>query len=164
MTRTPLHIGGCQCGAIRYALYAEPSGVSICHCRMCQKALGNFFGPFAGVKLEDFEWTRGQPKIFHSSDKAKRGFCANCGTPLSFAYVDSGAIDVSIGSLDRPAAVSPRTQIMPADKVTYVDSLADLPSRVIEPRHLDMLEAIKNSNHQHPDHHTLEWQPHEPNL
>ena len=37
--RQPVATGGCQCGAVRYALYAMPEG-SVCHCRMCQKAVG----------------------------------------------------------------------------------------------------------------------------
>ena len=32
--------GGCQCGAIRCAMTKAPAKVSICHCRMCQKASG----------------------------------------------------------------------------------------------------------------------------
>ena len=36
--------GGCQCGAVRYR--TESLGrPSICHCRMCQKAFGAFYGP-----------------------------------------------------------------------------------------------------------------------
>jgi hypothetical protein len=34
-SRTPALTGGCQCGAVRYALYAVPPEPSICHCRMC---------------------------------------------------------------------------------------------------------------------------------
>ena len=33
--RTPTMTGGCQCGAVRYALLSEPTGANICHCRMC---------------------------------------------------------------------------------------------------------------------------------
>lgn len=44
-TRSIVATGGCQCGAVRYALYAAPEG-SVCHCRMCQKAVG---GPFAAL-------------------------------------------------------------------------------------------------------------------
>jgi hypothetical protein len=62
--RKPFLTGGCQCGAVRYALYAEPERASICHCRMCQKALGNAFAPFAAVRLDDFRWTRGNPSIY----------------------------------------------------------------------------------------------------
>src|SRR5215475_8929725 len=42
-TRQPLHTGGCQCGAVRYALYGQPTNPHVCHCRMCQKAFGNYF-------------------------------------------------------------------------------------------------------------------------
>jgi hypothetical protein len=33
--RNPVLTGGCQCGAVCYALYAKPDRVGICHCRMC---------------------------------------------------------------------------------------------------------------------------------
>jgi hypothetical protein len=35
-TRKPVLTGGCQCGAVRYALYATPYNAHVCHCRMCQ--------------------------------------------------------------------------------------------------------------------------------
>ena len=101
--------GGCQCGAVRYALLEEPSGPHICHCRMCQKAFGSFFAPLTGVSLDKFELTRGELAIFKSSDLVERGFCRNCGTPLSFHFVDSDRIAVSIGSLDEPERIEPNT-------------------------------------------------------
>ena len=73
-TRKAHHTGGCQCGAVRYALYAEPTGASICHCRMCQKAFGGFFGPL--VTANELTWTLGAPAHFASSNKVRRGFCA----------------------------------------------------------------------------------------
>ena len=102
--------GGCQCGAVRYALKSEPTGASICHCRMCQKAFGNYFAPLTGVPLADLEWTRGQPGIFKSSEAVERGFCRDCGTPLSFRYVARDRISVSIGSLDEPQRAMPETR------------------------------------------------------
>ena len=65
--RKPLYTGGCQCGGVRYALYAEPTNPHVCHCRMCQKAFGNYFTPFAGVPPSDFAWVRGTPGVFKSS-------------------------------------------------------------------------------------------------
>ena len=47
--------GGCQCGAVRYALLEQPDNPHICHCRMCQKAFGSFFAPLTGVPLDKFE-------------------------------------------------------------------------------------------------------------
>ena len=60
--------GGCQCGAVRYALKEMPSGPHICHCRMCQKAFGSFFAPLTGVPMAAFEVTRGTLAVFMSSD------------------------------------------------------------------------------------------------
>ena len=55
---------------------------------MCQKAFGSYFAPLAGVKTGDFEVTRGTIATFHSSDPVVRGFCRDCGTPLTFAVVE----------------------------------------------------------------------------
>ena len=70
----PVLTGGCQCGAIRFALKAVPVKVSICHCRMCQKASGAPFASFADIARDDFSWTRGTPASFRSSSIAMRGF------------------------------------------------------------------------------------------
>ena len=102
--------GGCQCGAVRYRLEAAPTGANICHCRMCQKASGGPFMAFAGVRLDELVWTRGAPKVFASSDVAERGFCAECGTPLTYRILGRDRISVTIGSLDRPSAVAPAMQ------------------------------------------------------
>ena len=48
--------------------------------------------------------------LFRSSSVVQRGFCRDCGTPLSFAYDHSKHIAVSIGSLDDPSAVTPERQ------------------------------------------------------
>ena len=108
MAGNSFHIaGGCQCGAVRYALKSEPTDASICHCRMCQKAFGNYFAPLTGVPRADLVWTRGGPSFFRSSEAVQRGFCRDCGTPLTFEYLARDRICVSIGSLDDPARVTP---------------------------------------------------------
>jgi len=102
--------GGCQCGAVRYALAESPQNACICHCRMCQKQFGSFFGAFADVHPDNFRITRGVPGWFQSSDEAQRGFCRNCGTPLFYRFLSSLRIAVSIGSLDRHSEVKPQAQ------------------------------------------------------
>ena len=102
--------GGCQCGAVRYRLDGDPAGANICHCRMCQKASGGPFMAFGGVRLDQLVWTRGKPAVFVSSAIAERGFCAECGTPLTYRVLDHDRIAVTIGSLDAPSAVAPGIQ------------------------------------------------------
>src|ERR1700745_4138114 len=95
----PVLTGGCQCGAIRFALAAVPVRVSICHCRMCQKASGAPFASFADIENSDFAWTRGTPAAFRSSSIAERDFCRDCGTPLSFRRIGGPPVEVIVGAL-----------------------------------------------------------------
>ncbi|WP_042674698.1 GFA family protein, partial [Xanthomonas citri] len=75
--------GGCQCGAVRFHVRGALADASICHCRMCQKAFGAYYAPLVSVRGTEFRWTRGEPKRFASSTVVQRGFCADCGTPLT---------------------------------------------------------------------------------
>ena len=93
--------GGCQCGAVRYALSERPRS-TVCHCRMCQRAVGNLFAALALGPKGALIWTRGQPAFFASSNIARRGFCRDCGTPLTFANDQADKIEVTTGSLDDP--------------------------------------------------------------
>ncbi len=146
--------GGCQCGAVRFRV-GRFGSASICHCRMCQKAFGSFFGPF--VTAHDLVWTRGERKLYASSDKAKRGFCANCGTPLT--YETGGPVEITIGALDHPDLAPPTIQVNPTDKLVLFDGLCTLPVRAVgaDPKQ----EAFNASltSFQHPDHDTREWPP-----
>ena len=145
--------GGCQCGAIRYR--AEGLGrASICHCRMCQKAFGNFYGPL--VHAKGLEWTRGKPKIYASSNKVNRGFCDDCGTPLLF---DFGSPEIAIGTLDDPELAAPVIQLNPTDKLSFVDGLHQLHTRdpQDEPHVAEFMAGVESN--QHPDHDTEDWSP-----
>ena len=155
--RKPLLTGGCQCGALRYALYAPPEGVHVCHCRMCQKAVGGPFAALAPVRMDAFAWTRGVPATFASSTAALRDFCPSCGTPLTFRYRHKPLIDVTLGSLDRPAETPPQVSYGVESRMPWLDRLAGLPASATN---LDYLPPGLAS-HQHPDHDTPDdWQPH----
>lgn len=143
--------GGCQCGAVRFRATPSAAG-SICHCRMCQKAFGSFFAPL--VDCGEVDWTRGSPKIFASSSVADRGFCADCGTPLS--YETKFGISLAIGAFDDPDAVPVEGQVLTGDRCAAFDGLASLPaSDDLDDEWTEMLSGM--TNHQHPDHDTDRW-------
>ena len=149
--------GGCQCGAVRFS--ARRLGrASICHCRMCQKAFGSFFGPL--VTAFGVTWTRGAPAWFQSSNKVRRGFCAQCGTPLAYDF-GASAIELAIGAFDDPEVAPPTIQVNPHDKLSFVDRLMSLPIRQPgeTPKADEFLLGIVS--HQHPDHDTAVWPPKE---
>ena len=149
--------GGCQCGAVRFRVDGSLGEASICHCRMCQKATGGFFGPYVGTPDGALVWTRGQPKRFQSSNKVARGFCGDCGSPLTYEY-DRKHIALAIGALDRPGEVRPSEQLASPARVPYFEELATLPVHdADEPRAAAHIASIVS--HQHPDHDTADWPP-----
>jgi len=145
--------GGCQCGAVRYALSAAPVHVSVCHCRMCQKASGGPFMAFARVKKEHLRWTRGTPGAFRSSSLVERQFCDSCGTPLTYNFLEGPNISVSIGSLDRPASQDPELQYCIESELPWLAAMRALPGKRAE-EYITPERAARFVNYQHPDHDT----------
>jgi hypothetical protein len=150
--------GGCQCGAIRYQAKSLLDNPHVCHCRMCQKAAGNFFTALVGVPLTDFTWTRGTPSTFKSSEHVERGFCSRCGTPLFFRHDQNQHISMTIGSFDHPETIPLNFQLGMEARLPQVDQLAHLKDYgSTEENDPEGAPAIRASNHQHPDHDTAEW-------
>ena len=143
--RTSELTGGCQCGAVRFRI-GSLGRATICHCRMCQKAFGSFFGPL--VTGYGVVWTRGEPKTFRSSNVVTRGFCGECGTPLTYQ---------AIGALDNPALAPPVLQVNPHDKVPFFSGLVVLPTRHEGESPANDAFIASVVSYQHPDHDTTIW-------
>ncbi len=99
--------GGCLCGAVRYEATPAHRNGYYCHCRMCQLAFGNTRTAYINLHKAQVRWLTTPPAYYASSKIARRGFCATCGTPLSFEFLDSKNMDLSVGSLDQPELLKP---------------------------------------------------------
>lgn len=116
--------GGCQCGHVRFRLEGSAGSASICHCRMCQKAFGNLFAPLVSTRDGQLVWTKAEPKRFRSSNHVLRGFCPECGTPLTYEAPDGVA--VALGAFDDPSAIRPTRQYGIEAKMPYFQELDGL--------------------------------------
>jgi hypothetical protein len=115
---------------------------------MCQKAFGNAFAPLVSAKV--MEWTRGAPKHFRSSNKVRRGFCGDCGTPLTYEP-DGFAVEVAICTFDDPSCVPPVIQMGGESRLPWCDSLPALPERT-EAESAKVQAFFANiESYQHPD-------------
>ncbi|CAF1041877.1 unnamed protein product [Didymodactylos carnosus] len=152
ITQNPIFTGGCQCGKIRYALYSTPERITVCHCRMCQKAVGGPFIAVAIISTKHFAWTRGNPSTFASSSVATRGFCSNCGTPLSYQIRQKLSIEITIGSFDRAPELIPQEQIGIESCLKWA-LLNKLPPKSSDANEIPPSKII---SYQHPDHETSE--------
>ena len=124
--------GGCLCGAVSYEATPTHREGYYCHCRMCQLAFGNTRAAFLNLRKDEVRWTASQPTYYASSKIARRGFCGHCGTPLSFEYLDSERMDLSVGSLDDPAALTPTTHFAVESRITNWHADDGLPGERID--------------------------------
>jgi hypothetical protein len=157
--RKPLHTGGCQCGAVRFAVYVQPEKIGLCHCRMCQKAVAGPFAVLAEVSWPDFAWTRGEPAAFQSSSRAIRDFCAACGTPLSYRQPDGAIIELLTGAFDQPQRVPPTYEVGTESKLAWLGTISVIPGKTTV-ENSGAAEIAKIEGYQHPDHDTgADWRP-----
>ena len=154
MSEASLLTGGCQCGAVRYRVQGTVVDAGVCHCRMCQKAGGNFGMAYFGAPGLTF--TRGAPSAFESSPGVMRGFCAGCGTPLFMRGADR-PYDMTVGSLDHTDQLPPmKSQIGIESQCRWFRDLAGVPTYPTSAGY-DGREPGSERSFQHPDHDISRW-------
>ncbi len=115
MSDTNVLQGRCACGAIHFTTSVAPVQVSWCHCKDCRRQTGAPAVVWAGFGVEDVAW-QGSPKRRRSSDEVTRGFCADCGTPISYEHDRlPGEIYILAGLFDEADSLVP-------DRHAYVTS------------------------------------------
>ena len=120
--------GGCLCGAVHYRAKADPIRAVNCHCGTCRRSSGAAFMTFVHFPASAFAWTSGEPKRYRSSGEAERGFCPVCGSTLSMhEAVLADRVQVSLGSLDRPALVRPHDHVWTKSQLPWLEVVDDLP-------------------------------------
>lgn len=117
--RVAIFQGGCFCGASRYRAEGEPINVRVCHCRMCQRALGAAFNARVLMPLDAVTIT-GPVGRFNSSPVLVRGFCTLCGTSLFTERASAGVVGLTCGSLDRPDDLWPTDHIWTSSKQAWL--------------------------------------------
>ena len=98
-------LGGCGCGNVRFTIVGPPKRVGLCHCMTCRKAHGAAFNPFAVFAKEQVA-IDGNVSTWESSVGYLRQFCPTCGSRV--ANINGAEVEVSLGSLDEPGALTPQ--------------------------------------------------------
>lgn len=120
--------GGCQCGSVRYRITGSPALAALCHCTMCRRANAAPAVAWAMYEQSQVAFVNEAPTVYASSPGARRGFCARCGTQISFTadYIP-GLIDITIGSLDEPSQVSPALHYWVSERLPWLHFSDGLP-------------------------------------
>lgn len=111
--------GGCECGAVRYELTPPLRPAVACHCHQCRRTSGNYVNAtsvprerFALVSSETLRWYR-------SSQRARRGFCSECGSSLFWSADALDSISIMTGTIDGATGLHTVAHICVADKGDY---------------------------------------------
>ena len=122
--------GSCLCQGVVYEIAAPPAQAGHCHCSMCRKWSGSALQSYAGVKLADFRWARGEELLvrFPSSPGFHRVFCGRCGSSLAVWPTDPAAALtwVMLGTLDGDPGTAPTAHIFVGSKAPWFGIADDL--------------------------------------
>jgi len=130
--------GGCNCGAVRYRLSADPITVAVCHCANCRRQSGSAFSVNVIIAegamtltgdlstYEDPDTESGQPVL--------RQFCSTCGSPIRSITAASPQIAiVKAGTADEPERFEPAIHVWTSTALPWVEIPANLPQFLRNP-------------------------------
>lgn len=120
-------VGGCLCGAVQYELSAKPKWTALCHCESCRRAASAPIVAWMGFSPDQVRWS-GERAFFKSSEIALRGFCAKCGSQMSFESTRwPGEIHLYGASLKNPEAYVPELHCHTGEHLDWLKIADDLP-------------------------------------
>jgi len=125
--------GGCFCGQVRYQVDDMAAKATVCHCAGCRRAEAEPAVAWITVPTADFRLLQGELRSVRGRagepetcdcGGGTRGFCANCGTHITYSGDDRAQeIDITTGSLDEPDRFPPAEDIFPHRKVAWMPRL-----------------------------------------
>jgi hypothetical protein len=125
-----MYKGSCLCGAVKFEVEGNLSPVEGCHCSECRRWTGHYLASTdvsrSALKIQDSDCV----SWFNSSEKARRGFCATCGTSLFFEPTDQEKhdwISIAMGAFDKPTGTEMALHIFVAEKGDYYEITDGLP-------------------------------------
>ncbi|MCE9521839.1 MAG: GFA family protein [Alphaproteobacteria bacterium] len=120
MTAAAVHAGGCLCGAVRFEARGEAKWTAYCHCHSCRKHTGAPVSAFAGFERERVAFTKGSLATFASSKGVRRGFCAACGSTLTYEGERwPSEIHFHVGAFDMPQDFPPQGLAFPEERLSW---------------------------------------------
>lgn len=113
--------GSCLCGAVTFEVDGDLPQPDACHCTNCRKHSGHFFVstdvPRSAVTIcgeQNVTW-------YQSSEKARRGFCAICGSSIFWDPLFRDWIGIAMGSFDTPTDTRIAVHVFVGEKGDYYE-------------------------------------------
>ena len=123
--------GQCLCGKVRFQILTPPIWVGYCHCESCRRATGAPVVTYVGVRNVDVSFIEGKRKIFESSPGVRRGFCSECGTPLTYeADRFPDYVQLHISTFNDPHRFTPKEHVRYSQRISWFVPDGNLPKHM----------------------------------
>ncbi len=83
---------------------------------------------FLGFRPHQLAYTNGERAFYASSKGVRRGFCAKCGTPMSYEsdrFPDE--VHIYLSTLDDPERYLPEFHVFFSERISWFDVVDELP-------------------------------------
>ena len=119
--------GKCFCGNISFKTVGDPLWVAHCHCNSCRRNTGAPVTTFVGFNKQQVSFD-GERAFYASSPGVRRGFCAQCGTPMTYesTHVDD-EVHFYISVMDDPESFVPERHVFHAEHIAWLELYDELP-------------------------------------
>lgn len=119
--------GGCLCGSVRFKINGKLRNIINCHCRQCLRTHGHF-SAYTAVGKKNLEFLKDDGlRWFHSSKKARRGFCKECGASIFYERFSVDRLSISAGMLDSTEGIQSTEHIFFDERQSYYEIKDNLP-------------------------------------
>jgi hypothetical protein len=121
-------INRCLCGHVRIRVTGEPLWTAFCHCESCRRATGGALVLYCGYPHERAKFEGGLPQYYESSPGVRRGFCAICGTTMTFEGARwPDEIHLSASNFEEPGSFAPKCHVYAGEQMPWLYLADGLP-------------------------------------
>jgi hypothetical protein len=114
----------------------------VCPCESCRRSTGGAVVACCGFRREDVAFTGATPTYYSSSPGVRRGFCARCGTSLTFESTRwPEDVHLMVGNFDAPESFTPQCHVFAAERMPWLHFADGLPRYRTTPSAGDLLPA-----------------------
>lgn len=113
--------GSCLCGALKYEVRGEITGMFHCHCSRCRKAHGAPFATIGITAIDDLHWIEGREDVvtYAAAPGGPRGFCRHCGSPAPGTLPSMGVAFFPVGQLDEDPGMRPQQHVFAGSRAPW---------------------------------------------
>lgn len=128
----------CHCGTLQLRCTGEPSKVSLCHCRDCQRRTGSLFSVAAFFPRDSVSLAAGEAKTFRrpsaSGFDVSFHFCPACGSTLWWEPERMPhLVGVAAGSFADPDFPMPQQAVWAEDRHRWLELPPGMPAHARNP-------------------------------